>query len=160
LALSFVESFLPSPFLPGAKLGLANIVTVTAIYTLPRTRDAALVVFVRVLIGGIFAGGASIFYSACGAGLSFFATVLLKNTHVFSVVAVSAAGGFFHNFGQLLSASVIISSTSLISLLPVLGLMGLAAGLAVGFASEELLKKIRRKDIFNFCAEFIPNVVK
>ena len=53
LALSFVESFLPSPFLPGAKLGLANIVTVTAIYTLPRTRDAALVVFARVVLGGI-----------------------------------------------------------------------------------------------------------
>lgn len=160
LALSFIESFLPSPFFPGVKLGLANIVAITAIYTLPRTRDAALVVFARVLIGGIFAGGASIFYSVCGAALSFCVTVLLKSSRAFSVVAVSAAGGFFHNLGQILAASAIVSSASLISLLPALGIIGLASGLAVGFAADGMMKVILRKDIFNFCAEFIPNVVK
>ena len=141
LALSFVESFLPSPFLPGAKLGLANAVTVFSLYALPSARDASLVVFARVNLGSIFAGGSSIFYSAAGAALSFFVMALLKRAGAFGVVAVSAAGGFFHNLGQLLVAMVLFSSSSIFSLLPARGLAGIAAGLLTGIAGAEILKR-------------------
>lgn len=132
LALSFVESFLPSPVLPGAKLGFANLVTVAALCIFPRTRDAALVLVARVLLGGVFAGGASFLYSAAGAALSFGVMAFLERTGRFGIVVVSAAGGFFHNFGQLAMASAVISSRALWSYLPALGLAGLAAGLLVG----------------------------
>ena len=143
LALSFVESFLPSPFFPGAKLGLANAVTVFSIYALPSVRDAALVVLARVLLGGVFAGGASIFYSAAGAVLSFAVMLLLKRAGSFGIVAVSAAGGFFHNLGQLFVAMVLVSSSSVFSLLPALGLAGIAAGLLTGIAGMEMIKRTR-----------------
>ncbi len=141
LALSFVESFLPSPVLPGAKLGLANIVTVTALYTLPKTGDAARVLAARVILGGVFAGGASLFYSAAGAVLSFLAMTILKRTGLFGVVPISAAGGFFHNLGQLSAAAVVLSSAAVWSYLPVLGVAGLAAGFLIGLVVEGLLKK-------------------
>ncbi|MBR1552708.1 MAG: Gx transporter family protein [Schwartzia sp.] len=138
LALSFVESFLPSPVLPGAKIGLANIVTVAALYLLPRTRDAALVLAARVMLGGIFAGGASFLYSAAGAALSFCVMAFLKKTGKFGIVAVSAAGGFFHNTGQLLMAAATVSSSPLFfAYMPALGLAGLLAGGLVGFAAEK-----------------------
>ena len=41
LALYLLEGLIPMPFLaPGAKLGLANLITVLALYTLPRWQDA------------------------------------------------------------------------------------------------------------------------
>ena len=134
LALSFIESFLPSPVLPGAKLGLANIVTVAALYTLPRTRDAALVLAARVILGGVFAGGASFLYSAAGAALSFFVMAALHKTGRFDIAAVSAAGGFFHNLGQLAVAAALVSSSLLWSYFPALGSAGVGAGLLVGIA--------------------------
>ncbi len=134
LALSFIESFLPIPVLPGAKLGLANLVTVTALYTLPCIQDAAWVLAARVILGGIFAGGASFLYSAAGAALSFCVMAFLKKMGRCGVVAVSAAGGFFHNLGQLLAAMAILSSALFWAFFPVLGLAGLAAGAVLGFA--------------------------
>ncbi|MCR5030270.1 MAG: Gx transporter family protein [Selenomonadaceae bacterium] len=142
LALSFVESFLFLPVFPGAKLGLANIVTVAALYILPQARDAALVLAVRVILGGVFVGGASVFYSAAGAALSFLVMWFLKRARGFGVVSVSMAGGFFHNIGQLLAAAALVSSTSFfLAYLPVLGLAGLAAGFFVGFVIDRTLKK-------------------
>ena len=42
LALFLLEGLIPLPFLaPGAKLGLANLITLIALYTLPRWQDAA-----------------------------------------------------------------------------------------------------------------------
>ena len=142
LALSFVESFLPPLVLPGAKLGLANIVTVVALYALPRPRDAAMVLAARVLLGGVFAGGATLVYSASGAALSFCVMLLLQKAGRFGIVPVSAAGGFFHNAGQLVAASVTTSSSALaLAYLPPLGGLGLLAGGFVGIVAREAVKK-------------------
>ena len=48
LILFLLEGFLPLPLpVPGAKLGLAAIVTLVALRILPRTRDAAAVLLLR-----------------------------------------------------------------------------------------------------------------
>ena len=50
MILSFIESMLPIPFfVPGAKLGLANIITLTAIYMLT-FKQATAVVLLRVIL--------------------------------------------------------------------------------------------------------------
>ena len=50
MILSFIESMLPLPFIvPGAKLGLANIVTLSAIYMLS-FKQASAVVLLRVFL--------------------------------------------------------------------------------------------------------------
>ena len=42
---------LPVPFIaPGAKLGLANLITVIALYALPRKRDVCLILLVRIIL--------------------------------------------------------------------------------------------------------------
>jgi len=73
LVLYIVEGMLPVPFIaPGAKLGLSNLITVTALYTFPQKRDTALVLLVRIMLATAFAGGINAFmYSAAGAFFSF-----------------------------------------------------------------------------------------
>ena len=53
ILLSYVETFIPSIGVPGAKLGLANIVVVLALYLL-NAESAIIVDVVRIVIVGFF----------------------------------------------------------------------------------------------------------
>ena len=63
LVLYIVEGMLPVPFIaPGAKLGLANLITVIALYALPRKRDVALILLLRIILSTAFGGGINAFF--------------------------------------------------------------------------------------------------
>ena len=144
LALFLFEGMIPLPFLaPGAKLGLANLITLIALYTLPRWQDALLVVLIRILLATMFGGGPTILmYSLAGGLLSFAVMMLLRHTRRFSILGVSAAGGFAHNLGQLLIASLVIGNSDLLLYLPILGPCGLATGLLLGACASATIKKL------------------
>ena len=57
LVLHIFERMIPVPFItPGAKLGLANLVIVVALYTLDSYKEAFLVLFLRILLSTMFGG--------------------------------------------------------------------------------------------------------
>jgi heptaprenyl diphosphate synthase len=147
LVLSIIESMIPVPFIaPGAKLGLANIVTVSAMYILSPLQVFA-VIAVRVILASVFTGSMlSLVYSMSGALLSFAVMILLKNMlgDRVGLIGVSCAGAVFHNIGQLLAASLIMSNIRIISYLPVLSLTGIVTGIFVGTTSYFLIKSLRR----------------
>lgn len=144
LVLFLVEGLIPLPFLaPGAKLGLANIVTIAALYLFPHATDALIIVISRTLLASLFGGGPAILLYSLGGGLFSFITMLsLKNAPCFSIIGVSAAGGFAHNVAQLLIASLLMTDTSILSYLSILGPCGLITGLLLGYLSFSLLAKI------------------
>ena len=146
LILFAAESLLPPMFLPpGAKFGLANVVTIAALYMLTEV-DALIILSARIFLSGIFAPSPSmIFFSASGGLLSLSAMILLKRTGKFSVVGVSAAGGFFHNVGQLVAAIFFADSFKLVNYLPVLGVSGIFVGVLIGLLSREILRRLPRK---------------
>lgn len=72
LALSYMESFFPLALivpLPGVKLGLANIVTLYALYALGFP-SALAILLVRCTLGALFAGNASALLFSLLGGLS------------------------------------------------------------------------------------------
>ena len=144
LALFLFEGMLPLPFLaPGAKLGLANLITLLALYTLPRWQDALLVILVRIALATMFGGGPTILmYSLAGGLLSFTVMLMLRRSGRFSILGVSAAGGFAHNLGQLLIASLVIGYPDLLLYLPILGPCGILTGLLLGTCAGLVLKKL------------------
>lgn len=91
---SYVESLIPINFgIPGMKLGVANLVTVTGMYFL-EFPEVFLVVVMRILLTGfLFGNGMSIVYSLAGGILSFLVMALMKRLKGFSVAGVSIAGG-------------------------------------------------------------------
>lgn len=97
---SYVESLIPINFgIPGMKLGVANLVTVTGMYFL-EFPEVFLVVVMRILLTGfLFGNGMSIVYSLAGGILSFLVMALMKRLKGFSVAGVSIAGGVSHNIG-------------------------------------------------------------
>lgn len=144
LIVSYVEAIIPySSAFPGIKLGIANVVSVIALYKFG-TRDAAAVSVIRIVIAGLlFNGLFGMLYSLAGASLSLAGMIILKKTDLFSVVGVSMAAGVLHNLGQLIVASLLIEDLRIFFYFPVLLFSGIAAGILVGIAASLVLRNLR-----------------
>ena len=145
LALSYMEKFIPLQMvipLPGIKLGLANIVTLIAIYYLD-VKIAYAIVFIRCLMGAIFGGGVSgLMFSLTGGLISLTVMLLAKKMSCFSIFGVSVLGAATHNIGQILAAMLLMQSVYIGAYLPYLLIVALFTGYATGLASAGVLKVI------------------
>ena len=144
LIFSYVEAIIPyNPGIPGIKLGIANVVTVIALYRFG-AKDATAVSVIRVVLAGLlFNGVFGMLYSLAGAALSLLGMTGLKKTGLFSVTGVSMAAGVLHNLGQLLMAAALIEDLRIFFYFPVLMFSGIAAGILVGIISTLMLKALR-----------------
>ena len=141
LIFSYVEAIIPfNAGIPGVKLGIANIVTVIALYKLS-IKHAAIVSFIRIIVAGfLFSGLFGAIYSLAGAAVSLIGMIFLKKTGKFSIAGVSMAGGVLHNLGQLLVASFLIKDLRIFFYFPILLFSGLASGIAIGIAATLIMR--------------------
>lgn len=112
VVISLLERAIPFPFAfaPGAKLGLANIITCISLYTLS-AKDTFMIICIRLVLSTLLGGTISTFmYSAAGAILSFLGMWLVQQLGPkrVSIIGVSVTGGILHNVGQLVIASWIL----------------------------------------------------
>lgn len=144
IILGYVESLISLGFfIPGVKLGLANLAIVTVMY-IYGNKEAFTVNFIRILISGLlFTNIFSILFSLSGAVISFAVMAILKNTDKFSVMGVSVAGGVSHNIGQIIIASFVVETYSVVYYLPVLIVSGIITGMIIGAVSGILIKYIK-----------------
>ena len=146
VVIGLIENMIPYPFAfaPGAKLGLANLITIIALFTMPK-RDSFLLIWLRLILTTLLGGTISTFlYSMSGSVLSYFGMLLVKQLGPkrLSIIGISAAGGFLHNVGQLVTASWIAQSWSVMLYLPVLAFFGILSGIAIGIAANYLLQRV------------------
>jgi heptaprenyl diphosphate synthase len=146
--ISLFENAIPFPFAaaPGAKLGLANIITCMALYTLS-TKDTLKVLTIRLILATLLGGTISTFmYSAAGIVLSFLGMWLVKKLgpERVSLIGVSATGAILHNVGQLIVASWIAQTWTVLLYLPVLSFAGILAGIAIGIMANYLLNHVEK----------------
>ena len=104
LGLSTLESLFPVSLvvpLPGVKLGLANIVTVFALYELGAA-PALVILLARCGLGSLFAGNASaLLFSLLGGLTAMLVMIGLKRCRRLSIYGVSIGGAAAHNVGQM-----------------------------------------------------------
>lgn len=135
LMLSYLESLLPLPvMLPGFKLGLCNVVVLFCAYRLSLA-DAAMLSLVRVLVTSLLFGNITSFlFSLFGAALAFLAIVFAKTffSRQLSFVGVSVLSAAAFNIGQILAASLLYASFSVLSYLSLLLVASAIFGGAVG----------------------------
>jgi len=125
VVIGLVENMIPYPFAfaPGAKLGLANLITIIALFTMPK-KDSFLLIWLRLILTTLLGGTVSTFlYSMSGSLLSYFGMSLVKQLGPkrVSIIGISAAGGFY---------------------LPVLSFFGILSGIAIGIAANYLLRRV------------------
>jgi heptaprenyl diphosphate synthase len=153
VAAGYFERMMPpiTPALPGLKLGLPNIAVIVLMYARDY-KTAFLMNILRVIVSGIlFSGIWGMVYGLFGAIFSFAAMAPLKKTNIFGTVGVSAAGGVFHNFGQICAGALIVGP-ELFYYFPVLIIFGTASGTAVGYLSGLV---INRLDKFGIWKDFL-----
>lgn len=141
--LSYVETFIPTIGIPGAKLGLANFAVIMVMYLLGN-KEALIINVIRIIIIGIFFGNMfSICFSIAGALVSFIGMVILKSTKKISMITVAIIGGVLHNVGQIIIASVILKNTGIFTYVPVLIIVGVITGTVIGVLSNILYRRTK-----------------
>ena len=130
LGLSTLEGLFPLSLivpLPGVKLGLANIVTVFALYQLGAGAALA-ILLTRCLLGGVTA---------------MLVMIALRRCRRLSVYGVSVGGAAAHNIGQMAAACITLGNTMVLGYLPFLLAVSLVTGTLTGFVAGLLFRAMR-----------------
>lgn len=150
LALSYLENLFPLSLaipIPGIKLGLANIVTVFALYALGPVQ-AMLILLGRCLLGAVFAGNMSaLIFSLLGGVTAMLAMILLSRWKRLSVYGVSIGGAAAHNCGQVAAAILTLGNTAPLYYLPVLLGVSLFTGALTGLIAACLFQALAHTDL-------------
>ena len=150
LGLSTLENLFPVSLLvplPGIKLGLANIVTVFALYRLGAPFALAILV-ARCLLGAMFAGNVSaLLFSLMGGVLAMLVMILLSRWRRLSVYGVSVGGAAAHNCGQVAAAVLTLGNTAPLYYLPVLLGVSLFTGALTGLVTACLFRALAHTNL-------------
>ncbi|KSV57846.1 heptaprenyl diphosphate synthase [Acetivibrio ethanolgignens] len=140
---SYVEVLLPFQLgIPGVKLGLANIVSLVALYLLDEKMAATITVVRVILTGFTFGSLYSMLYSMAGALLSLAFMIGAKRWNKFTMIGVSVLGGVMHNAGQLIMAAVVLKTVPFFYYTPVLILSGIVTGIMIGFLGKGIRERL------------------
>ena len=143
LTIFMVEAQIPALVpIPGIKLGLANIVTVFAVFALG-PKDACLVLTARIFLGAVFAGNFStIFYSAAGGALAIAVTIGLRRILTKKQLWVAGAlGAVAHSIGQMAMAVVLTLTPGLLVYLPAMIAVSIVTGTFTGLCAQFLVNR-------------------
>ena len=145
LTIFMVEAQIPSllPAIPGIKLGLANIVTLYAVFVMG-AGDALLILLARVFLGAVFSGQMmTLLYSLGGGLLAWLVMVLLSKVLTRQQLWLcSPVAAVFHNIGQLLVAAGVLKSWAVMAYLPYLLLSGVITGFFTGWCAQFLVQRL------------------
>ena len=144
LIMFIIENQFPPMFIPGAKMGLANIFSFAALI-MYSPLEAFAIVAIRTGLGAVYAGNVSaLLYSFTGGVVSMSVSSLLMYTVYprISVMSVSVCAAVAHNITQNV-VFVIISGTALMfGYMPYLVLLGILSGAIVGGVIMLVFKKV------------------
>lgn len=146
LTIFMIESQIPAPVpIPGVKLGLANIITLTTMLILGR-KEAGAVLAVRVLMGAVFAGSpSSLLYSAMGGLFAYIVMCILvgiiPEKRLWALSALSAVA---HNAGQLLACVLVVKTPGVFVYAPALIVSGVITGAFTGWGAMYLVRALRK----------------
>ena len=137
---------IPAPF-PGAKLGLANIITLFVVVNFG-TREALVVTVIRTVLGSLMVGtffSIPFFLSFTGGVMS--SLVMGLSYHLFrgsfSLVGISVLGALTHNAAQTAAAAYLVNTAGIFFYLPYLLLFALPTGFFVGLVTKQMLRYYR-----------------
>ncbi|MDO4593838.1 MAG: Gx transporter family protein [Tissierellia bacterium] len=145
LAISILELMIPLPVaIPGAKLGLSNIIILVTIYFYDFKSSITVSILKSILLMLVTGSVTSFFYSLSGAILSTIGMYLsLKfKGEFFSLIGVSEIGSFLHNLGQIMVACFVMNNLKIFYYLPILVIIGIFTGFFVGISSNMLIAHI------------------
>ncbi|MBM7556178.1 Gx transporter family protein [Halanaerobacter jeridensis] len=148
IVLHIIEFILPTTLLfPGAKLGLANIITLLVLIDYGFV-DCLKVVLMRIILSSLLSGTfftISFWLSLAGGILSLLIMGYLYYNfqEQFSLIGISVLGAASHNLAQIGMAFLLIENWRIIFYLPYLLLLSLPTGVFVALVVMQLKKYLQ-----------------
>ena len=150
IVLSIIENVIPvNQILPGAKLGLANIVTMVA-FPIVGPAGTLFVLVLRIVVSALLTGRLGVIAVSFSGGLAAYIVMLIlyKTSKLnVSFVGISISGAVFHAVGQILAAIVIVGNAGVVTYLPLLLLTSSVTGFFTGVCSNLVAPVIKRYSI-------------
>ena len=146
LTIFMIEAQIPAPVpVPGVKLGLANIVTLYALFMIGPW-DALGILLARIVLGSLFAGNLMILlYSLAGGLLCWLLCCTLRRVMTDRQIWLcSIFGAIAHNLGQMAVAIAVIRTPGLLAYLPALMISGTLAGTFTGWSAQFLIARMKK----------------
>jgi heptaprenyl diphosphate synthase len=149
LILFVVEAQIPVPVpFPGVKLGLANVVTLFAIFSIGR-KKAAIVLLIRIVLGNLVTGqAAAMVFSLTGGAVCYIVMCAVRRfVTERQIWVVSIFGAIGHNLGQLVVAAFVVGTASVFLHLPILLVSGILTGLFTGLCAQYLYGHLKKLNL-------------
>ena len=156
-----IENLFPPFFVPGARLGVANVFSLIALVAFSPV-DAIIIVVCRTILGAIFQGNVSaLLYSFTGGVASILAcATLVKFLYPkVSVVAISVFSAVCHNVVQVLIYWATTGTSITLSYLPYLVALAIPSGILIGVAVVIIIKTLPLSLFEKGCASINKNGV-
>ena len=136
-----IENLFPPLFIPGAKLGIANVFILFAA-VVAGFKYGLFVLIVKAVLGSVFIGNASAILYSLPAGIIAFSLqyALIFYTKNVSVVAASVVGGTVNSVLQGVTFCLITATSEYAVYFPYLALIGILGGAIVGTTVFLLIK--------------------
>lgn len=127
----------PLTVIPGAKLGLANIITMVSIYLFGK-KESFLILSLRIVIASMLFGQVmSMLYSIAGGILSFLALcVCVRFIERSSMWATGIICAVFHNLGQIIVACFVTGQISVAYYFLFLIIISMISGIFTGVCAN------------------------
>lgn len=142
IVLNIVETLIPI-FIPGVKLGLANIIILIMLYEFKPT-EALIVNLLRIIIVGLIRStllSPTFLMSLTGGILSYLLMLLFSRGKIFSPIGVSVLGAVGHTVGQIVIAIILLDTTAVVYYLPLIALLSVLTGVFSGILARAYLKR-------------------
>lgn len=142
IVLNMVETLIPI-FIPGVKLGLANIIILIMLYEFKPT-EALVVNLLRIIIVGLIRStllSPTFLMSLTGGILSYLLMLLFSRGKIFSPIGVSVLGAVGHTVGQIVIAIILLDTTAVVYYLPLIALLSVLTGVFSGILARAYLKR-------------------
>ncbi len=147
LGIYALESIVPPIVpIPGVKLGLANVVTLVAIYVLGY-KAAFATLLMRIVLSSLLFGQAMSFLFSLAGGVLCWAVMCLASRLLDSsqVWIVSVFGALFHSAGQIIVAIAVTSQLAVAYYFLFLIISSIIAGTFTGICASYCIKLVNNK---------------
>ena len=146
LTVHIIEGYIPPLIaVPGVKLGLANVVTLAALYFLP-PGDVFLIVIIRVLLGSFFSGRPiSFVYSAAGGIAAYFVMLAAQKKVPLNKIWVSSVcGAVANSLFQVFAAAAVLKSTAVLYYFFPLAALSVLCGAFTGIIAQNVVTRLAK----------------
>lgn len=141
-----IESFFPVVMVvPGYKIGIANIVSLFALYRFG-CKEMVIVTIGRIFLSALLQGtlfSVAFILSCSGGFLSMLLMILAYRSHYFTIYGTSVIGACFHNVGQVIAITWIYQQYFMQLFLPILLALSIVSGLCIALLTSQILKRMQ-----------------